>query len=129
VSAFISEPVVVDGSLVISPGDQLKGTLEQITILGATAIARVSFSMLVIGNRSVPLHSRPAMVIAPARSDMDIINAALGTLLASSISAAIGASSADGRIFERALLEGARASSPAALQVPVSVILSSDLEI
>lgn len=129
VTAFTSTPVFFLGSLVIPPGTQLEGHLEQVSVAGANVKAHIRFFALTIGARSFTIQARPVVVFAPARSDTKILTSALKTIVGAVIGAGIGATSGDQRLVERGLLEGARAGLSIESTVPILVTLLADLRI
>jgi hypothetical protein len=129
VTAFVSQPVIFDGRLVIPSGAALKGNLEKLSKFGASGRADINFTVLFIRDRSFPIQTRRVVVITPLISDTDILATAFATLVGGTLGAAIAAASGDGRMIDRGLLAGGTASVSVKTVVPITVSLTDDLEI
>lgn len=129
ITALVPAPVFSQGSLAIPPGAQIQGILEDVSRSGSTVKAHIRFVVLVMGSRSLAIQTAPVAVLAPARSDTQLLTAVLKTLLGAAVGAGIGATSRDDRLVERGLFEGAMAGLTVDSAVPITVSLTADLEI
>ena len=129
VTAFVSAPVVVKDTIVISPGAQLKGTLHPVSTTGTTAKTRISFITLAMSGRFFTIKTEPIVIVTPVQSDISILAGALRIIVGAAIGAGMGAFSGDERLVERELLEGAAPGLSVESTVPITVILAADLEI
>jgi hypothetical protein len=128
-TAFVSNPVSSDHSVVIPSEAQLKGRLEQISVADGRAEVRIRFSALLIRGQRFDIHARQVSVRIPVVSDIEELSAALGTLIATSLGTSLGAASGDRRLAERGLLEGTKIVDATGISIPVTVTLTRNLEV
>jgi hypothetical protein len=129
ITAFVSNPVSSDHSVVIPVEAQLQGNLEQISIAHHRAEVRIRFSALLIHGQRFDIHARQVSVRMPIVTDIDELSAALETLMATSLGTSIGAASGDRRLVERGLLEGTKIVDATGISIPVTVTLTRNLEV
>jgi hypothetical protein len=128
-TAFVSNPVVSDHTIVIPPEAQLKGRLEQVLISDGRATVRIRFSALLIRGRRFNIQARQISVRSPTVSDIDAISAALKTLMTTTLGTSIGAASGDVRLVERGLLESTKTVEATVISIPIRVTLTRSLKV
>jgi hypothetical protein len=128
VTALVSKPVVMHDRLVIPSGAQLKGDLEDVSVLDGAATAKIHFNVLLTGGNAIAIQTRQIVITTPIRSDIQTVSKGLKTIVGASLGAAVGAASGDPRVVSRGLIEGAVATTSAGSPVPITVILTRDLE-
>jgi hypothetical protein len=89
--AFVTDPVIVNGSTAIPAGARLDGVIDQITKIEARAVTSLHFDSLVIGEKSLHIETEPLQINASVESDFEILGNALGTVASTGIGVAIGA--------------------------------------
>ena len=129
ITAFVSAPVSFHGNVAIPTRAQLNGHMKRLSAVGDKAKVEITFDVLTIRDRSWPIQALPIVVTVPIRGDAKILVEALRMLVTAGISAGIGASSMDERLFEATLGEGIKTSLPVKSAVPITVILEHDLQI
>jgi hypothetical protein len=131
VRAFVTDPVIVNGSTAIPEGSRLNGIVEQITKIEGQAIASLRFNSLVIGQKSLPIETEPVVTNAPIESDFEILSNALGTVTASGIGVAIGASGGTQGGIAAGMTAGAMrgAASMDTSNIKITVILARPLDL
>jgi hypothetical protein len=92
VLAFVSEPVMVDGSTAIPAGARLNGFVEQITKAKPQVETWLRFNSLVIGQKPFHIETEPVLINAAVESDFEILSNALDTVADAGIGVALGAS-------------------------------------
>ena len=129
ITAFVSEPIVLDSEIVIPAQAELKGSLEQISISHGRAELLISFSELVIRGHRFKIDTRPVSVRVPVVSDIDQLSAAFETLMATTFGTSIGGASGDRRLLERGLLESTKLLGATGISIPIDVTLTRNLEV
>ena len=127
ITAVVSKPVIVNGELAIPSGSRLKGKLQKVSFSHAKAKVQIGFNVLLVRGRNLTIQARPFEGGIPVETDLQILSAALTTLMEASLGAAIGAGSGNPRVTSRGLFEGVRASALHQSAVPITVILTRDL--
>jgi hypothetical protein len=129
VLAFVSMDVVFNDRVMIPSVAQLKGSVEDLDVFGATGQARLNFTGLLTPAGAFLIHTRPVQVITPLQSDTKILFTALTTPLGAILGAAMGAESGDVRMIIRGLMAGTSAIRLDKSEVPITVTLTRDLKI
>jgi hypothetical protein len=129
VTAFVSTPIFLNGGMVIPPGAQLQGILENTSVSRKKVKADITFTHLILGGRSYSIQTQRTGVVAPKRKDVKTLLNALNTIVGAGIGLGIGAPSGDARLIEHGLVLGARSSLKVRSGARVTVTLSSDLRI
>ena len=131
VRAFVTEPVLVNGTTAIPSGSRLNGIVEEITKTEGQAIISLRFNTLVIGENSLPIETEPVVAKVTIESDFEILSNALGTVTASGIGVAIGASGRTQGGIAAGMTAGAMrgAASMDTSNIKITVILAQPLEL
>jgi hypothetical protein len=127
--AVTSEPVLVQGVVAIPTGAQLEGTVNELSSFGSEKELDVRFTELFTGNRSLPIQTKETLVSGRVQSPINAVSGGLGALIETSIGAAFGAASGDPNLVKRGLLEGAGSIGSADSSIPITIVLTGDLEI
>jgi len=130
VRAFVTDPVMVDESIAIPATSRLDGIVEQITTTKGQADVSLRFNSLRIGQKSWPIKTQPVEAIATIESDFEILSNALGTVAATGIGVAIGASGRTEGGITAGLTAGAmRAATLDITDIKITVILAEPLDL
>src|SRR5437867_749913 len=126
VTAFVSEPVVSKGRVVVPTGAELGGNLENVSVSPAGRKVRMIFTVLLIRGRCFAIQTRPLVLVTPVQSNIDILATAFRTLFGAAVGGALGASSGDERMINGGVLFGAEASDAATSSVHITVVLACE---
>ena len=129
ITAFVSEPVMLDNNVVIPSEAELKGSLEQISVSHKRAELLVRFSGLVIRRQRFNIDAGQVSVRVPIVNDIDELSAAFETLMATTLGTSFGGGSGDPRLVERGLIEGSRILDTTGISIPIAVTLTKDLKV
>jgi hypothetical protein len=129
--AFVTNPVIVDGSVAIPAGTRLNGIVEEITKTASQAEVRLRFNSLVIDDKTLHVATDPVLANVTLESDFDILSNAADTLTEAGIGAAMGASGRSRGGINAGLTAGAlRAASVVGEgNVNTTFVLSQPLEL
>jgi hypothetical protein len=128
--AFVTEQVMVDGSVAIPTGSRLDGIVERITTTKALADVSLRFNSLLIGQTSWPITTELVETNAPIESDFEILSNALGTIASTGFGVAIGASGGTQGGVTAGMTAGAmRAATVDSGNIKITVILAEPLDL
>jgi len=130
VRAFVTEQVMVNGSVAIPSGSRLDGIVEKISRTKGLAAVSLHFNSLLIGQTSWPIKTRFVETSAPIESDFEILSNALGTVASTGIGVAIGASGGTQGGVTAGMTAGAiRAATTDPGDIQITVILAEPLDL
>jgi len=129
VRAFVSTRVSAGEKVAFATETQLKGEIEDLTILGNSAKVSMEFTNLLLPGRTFTVQTQPVVAVIPIRSDAEIVSNTFRMLIGASIGAAIGAASENNQLIPSGLIEGARPTASVEQEVPIAVILVRDVNL
>jgi hypothetical protein len=129
ITGFVAKAVVLDGRPAIPRGAYLRGNVNAAAQRGANVETQIDFRILFMDSQAVTIETREAAALIPAESETETLREAFKTLFAATLGASIGAASRNPRALKLGLLSALKATAPAGISVPVSVILTSDLQL
>ena len=126
-TAFVTSPVVLKGATVIPIGAQIQGKLEELSVQGSDGKATISFKALRLDGHNFPIQTQQIVAKIPVQSDTAILGSALRVLAGAGLGVALGAVSGDPNLINRAMFQGALPSISNDMAVPLTVVLTRDL--
>jgi hypothetical protein len=128
--AFVTDPVIVNGSTAIPAGARLDGVIDQIEKLEARAVTWLHFDSLVIGEKLLQIETEPVRTNVPIESDFEILSNALGTFASTGIGVAIGAvGGTEGGVAAGATAGAMRAATVNDSNIEIRVVLAQPFEV
>jgi len=130
VRAFVTEQVMVNGSVAIPAGSRLDGTVEMIATTKSMAQVSLRFNSLLIGQTPWPIKTEPVETNASIESDFEILSNALGTVASTGFGVAIGAAGGTQGGVAAGMTAGAmRAATVDPGNIKITVILAEPLDL
>jgi hypothetical protein len=130
VVAFVSPPVMINKVIAIPQGAQLQGVVEQIEENHLRALTRLNFSVLVLGNRSMELHTDPLQATLPVTTDFQILGNAFQATTSAVLGMTMGAGSRDERAIGWGAVNGSLVTPGIDSNVrPITVVLNRPLQL
>ncbi len=130
--AFVTEPIVVDGSIAVPVGTRLNGIVEQITKKEPRrAQARMRFDSIVIDEKTLRIATDPLLANVTLESDFDILSNAADTLTEAGIGAAMGAAGRNRGGINAGMTAGALRAAAAVddSNINITFVLSQPLDL
>jgi hypothetical protein len=129
--AFVTDPVMIDGSIAIPLGARLDGVVEKITKTRSQALTWVRFHSLVIDGNSLRITTDPVLTRTSIESDFEILGDVAGTLTQAGVGAAMGAASRNPAAINAGIAAGALrgASGAQSGDTEITVVLSQPVEV
>lgn len=127
--AVTSEPLVVQGAVVLPAGAQIEGAVNELLSSGKEIEIDVRFTALFTGSHFVPIRTKETRVSGRLPSPIKAVSGGLGALIETSIGAAVGAASGDANLVKRGLLESAGSLGSPNSAIPMTIVLTADLRI
>ena len=130
VVAFVSPPVMINNEIVIPQGAQLQGVVEQIAENHRRASTRLNFSVLVLDNHTMEIHTDPLTATLPVTTDFQILGNAFQATTSAVLGITMGAGSRDERQVGWGAVRGSLVTPGIDTNVrPITVILNRPLQL
>ena len=129
VRAFVTDPVMVNGSVAIPAGSRLDGKVEQIEKTKTQAEISLRFNSLSIGEKSWPIATEPVETTVTLESDFEILSNALGTVASAGIGVAIGAAGQTEDGVTAGMTAGAMRGAATVSEIKIVVTLAEPLDL
>ena len=129
--AFVTDPLVVNGSTAIPAGSRLNGVVEQITNAKSQAVTWLRFKSVVIDETPLHIETDRVLTNGTVESDFEILGNAADTLTEAGIGAAMGAAGRNRAGINAGLSAGAMRGAAAVntSNIKITVTLAEPLEI
>jgi len=130
VVAYVSPPLMINKVIAIPQGAQLQGVVEQIAENHRRASTRLNFSVLVLDNRPMEIHTDPLMATLPVTTDFQILGNAFQATTSAVLGITMGAGSRDERQVGWGAVRGSLVTPGIDTNVrPITVILNRPLQL
>jgi len=129
--AFVTDPVMINGSIAIPPGARLDGVVEKITKANSHAETWVRFQSLVIDGQTLRVQTDPVKTSTPIASDFEVLGDVADTLTQAGVGAAMGAASRNPASVNAGVAVGALrgASGVQEVDTKITVVLAQAIEV
>jgi hypothetical protein len=131
IPAFVTGPVMINGSIAIPLGARLDGVVEKITKTNAHAVTWVRFNWLVIDDEPLRIKTDPVMTRTTIATDFEILGDVADTLTEAGVGAAMGAASRNPASINAGVAVGALrgAASVQEGDTKITVVLAQPIEV
>ncbi len=129
--AFVTDPVMINGSIAIPLGARLDGVVEKINKTDSQAVTWVRFNSLVIDDKPLPIETDLVLTSTNIATDFEILGDVADTLTEAGVGAAMGAASRNPASINAGVAVGALrgAASVQSGDTPITVVLSQPVEV
>jgi hypothetical protein len=129
--AFVTDPVMINGSIAIPSGTRLDGVVEKITKTESKAVTWVRFNSLVIDDKPLRIQTDRVLTSTTIATDFEILGDAANTLTEAGVGAAMGAASRNPASINAGVAVGALrgAASVQSGDAAIMVVLSQPVEV
>jgi hypothetical protein len=129
--AFVTDPVMINGSIVIPLGARMDGVVEKINKTDSQAVTWVRFNSLVIDDKPLPIETDLVLTSTNIATDFEILGDVADTLTEAGVGAAMGAASRNPASINAGVAVGALrgAASVQSGDTQITVVLSQPVEV
>jgi hypothetical protein len=129
--AFVTDPVMINGSIAIPLGARLDGVVEKITKANSHAETWVRFNLLVIDGKNLRVETDPVRTTTTVTTDFEVLGDVADTLTQAGVGAAMGAASKNPASVNAGVAVGALRGAAGVQEVDtkVTVVLAQPVEV